>query len=195
MQIDFGSNLSYVSKKLVIQQNIPTIKITPLTISLADTTMKQIDEQITSTMTLYDKTPIQPMQLHVIDNCNFDLILGRDFMSANSVDILHSIGEIHIQGIPISHDQNIIFTTEINQKVDHMQHVNKLLSDYSSSIDKYKPILGEKFIIPLKSNTIVSRKPYAVPHHLLEKLKRHLHLLISRNFIRASNSHMQQLVI
>ena len=46
-------------------------------------------------------------------------------MSTNSVDILHSVGEIHIQGIPISHDQNIFFTSEVDKKVENVK-INRL---------------------------------------------------------------------
>ena len=138
-------------------------------------------------MNLKDGTLLDTVPLHILETSNFDIILGRDFMKLNKVDILHSSGNILIKNNSISHDQNVIFSIDESENKDYKTEVNKLLLIYSSSIDKYQPITGEKFKIPLINEQIVSSKPYPVPYHLYEKLKLHINELLERLIIRHSN--------
>ena len=65
--------------------------------------------------------------------------------------------------------------------------MNKILSEYTSLVDKTKPISDEEFEIPLISDTVVSCKPYPIKNHLRDKLK-HVDDLLATDTIAYTNS-------
>ncbi|KRH94855.1 pol polyprotein, partial [Pseudoloma neurophilia] len=66
--------------------------------------------------------------------------------------------------------------------------MQQVIEFYKNSVDRYKPINGLLFPIPLQENKIVSKKCYNLPLHLRDKLKEHIKMLLIADIIRPSTS-------
>ena len=188
IQLDFGSSLSYISTQAASAISLTPKSIQPIVVTVADGRTISTTRKYNLQLNLFDESPLKPVDLHAMEGCNFDIILGRDFMKLNSVDILHSTGTIMVNGKKISHHQNFTLNTSPSEPLTAPETVNKLLLEYSSYIDTSKPITGVKFEIPLTLDLIVSKKSYPIAFHLYERLKKHVNMLISRNIISHSQS-------
>jgi len=125
-----------------------------------------------------------------VNDLAYDIIIGTNFLSANAFSCDYKNHIIKIESKTMKKTDKLIFEqlilpSELSVQNDQLENI---LDDYKSRVDENKPIIDEKFHLPLNEDEIVSQKCYPVSHNLRDRMHDEIKSLLDKNIIRRSNS-------
>ncbi|KII70025.1 Retrovirus-related Pol polyprotein from transposon 17.6 [Thelohanellus kitauei] len=128
----------------------------------------------------------------VTKRMNFDILIGRDFLSANNMVVDLNNDNIILEAQAINaisnHTDKINPELPMNQKKD----LSKLLTKYNDCFSIKEGDIGFTDLHPHKIETLGAKpvvcRPYRVPPHLKEEISNQIDNMITRNIIRKSSS-------